>query len=262
VVGISRTIGAVSPQSLAGKNYQFVSWSDGGAQTHTISTPTANTTYTATYREVTGSGPPTAGLVGYWAFDDGSGGTASDGSGNGHTGTLTYGPTWQSGTNCKLGGCLSFDGVNDYVNVADAADLRITGSLTISAWIRPASPGSKQTIVGKQTEFKLFFHNVAPYPIRWSHISSTGTLEFGALTPSSTANQWVHVVLVRDAVAGQIRGYVNGSLVSTSTYTVTPGTSTNPVVIGAQRFRGQIDEVRVYNRVLTAAEVGAIFNQT
>ncbi len=55
VEGILRTIGAPSPQTLNGVSYQFVSWSDGGAQTHTITTPTDNVTYTATFRAATGS---------------------------------------------------------------------------------------------------------------------------------------------------------------------------------------------------------------
>jgi hypothetical protein len=59
VVGIVRTIGAATPQAVGGTSYEFVSWSDGGAASHTVSTPTANTTYTATYRVVpvgTGTG--------------------------------------------------------------------------------------------------------------------------------------------------------------------------------------------------------------
>jgi hypothetical protein len=50
VVGIVRTLQAPSPQTVNGTTYQFVSWSDGGAQTHTVSTPAVNTTYTATYQ--------------------------------------------------------------------------------------------------------------------------------------------------------------------------------------------------------------------
>ena len=53
VVGITRTLGAPSPQQLSGKrNYNFAQWSDGGAQTHDITTPAADTTYSATYRKV------------------------------------------------------------------------------------------------------------------------------------------------------------------------------------------------------------------
>jgi parallel beta-helix repeat protein len=52
VAGIVRSLEAVSPQTLGGTVYEFVSWSDGGARAHTVSTPAANTTYTATYRAV------------------------------------------------------------------------------------------------------------------------------------------------------------------------------------------------------------------
>jgi glucose/arabinose dehydrogenase len=59
VVGITRTLGAPSPQSLADKGYEYASWSDGGDATHAIETPITNATYTATYREVTSAPPPT-----------------------------------------------------------------------------------------------------------------------------------------------------------------------------------------------------------
>jgi len=52
VVGIIRTLGAVAPQTSGGNSYQFISWSDGGAATHNIQTPTTNATYTATYQLV------------------------------------------------------------------------------------------------------------------------------------------------------------------------------------------------------------------
>src|SRR3989344_3676813 len=58
----------------------------------------------------------TSGLVGYWTFDEGTGATASDSSGNNNTGTLTNGPTWTTG---KIGQALSFDGVDDYVNISN-----------------------------------------------------------------------------------------------------------------------------------------------
>ena len=108
VVGIERDLDAPSPQTVGGTTYEFVSWSDGGAQSHTIPTPAADTTYTATYREVAGL---PGGLVGYWAFDEGSGSVATDGSGNGYNGSLQYGPTWTTSVACRIGGCLSFDGI-------------------------------------------------------------------------------------------------------------------------------------------------------
>ena len=98
---------------------------------------------------------PPNGLVGYWSFNEGSGSTAADGSGNGHTGSLQYSPTWATTGSCRVGGCLSFDGTDDYVRVADSAPLRITGNLTLSAWIKPTGARSVQSVVSKRYEFEL-----------------------------------------------------------------------------------------------------------
>jgi glucose/arabinose dehydrogenase len=67
VVGIRRTLGAPSPQTVSGTTYAFVSWSDGGAATHAVATPASNTTYTATFRVSTV--PPGVGLLGTY-FDN------------------------------------------------------------------------------------------------------------------------------------------------------------------------------------------------
>jgi glucose/arabinose dehydrogenase len=56
VVGITRTLGVVSPQTVGGVTYQFVSWSDGGAATHSINTPASDTVYTATFQATSGGG--------------------------------------------------------------------------------------------------------------------------------------------------------------------------------------------------------------
>jgi glucose/arabinose dehydrogenase len=265
VVGIERTLDAPSPQTVGGTTYEFVSWSDGGPQSHTVSTPTTNTTYTATYREASGSSDQ--GLVGYWPFDEGSGTAAADLSGNGYNGTLQYSPTWTSSAGCVLGSCISFDGSDDYVRVADTAALRITGDISVSAWIKPTGTRSVQSIVSKRYEFELGpVHSVAPYPLRWSHKAAGGTLVSGDLAPATEADQWQHVVLVRDGATRQIRGYKNGALALSSSYSNPPDTSTYPLNIGRnpggnQRFRGLIDEVRIYNRVLTAAEIQALLDQ-
>jgi hypothetical protein len=52
VVGITRTLGVISPQTLGGETYEFVSWSDGGAASHSIATPELDATWTATFRKV------------------------------------------------------------------------------------------------------------------------------------------------------------------------------------------------------------------
>src|SRR5688572_9579321 len=76
-----------------------------------------------------------ANLVAAYAFDEGTGSAAADASGTGNNGTLA-GPTWVAGKN---GGGLSFDGVNDWVTVADANSLDLTTAMTLSAWVRPTA---------------------------------------------------------------------------------------------------------------------------
>src|SRR5688572_1382100 len=79
---------------------------------------------------------PTAqtGPIAAYSFDEGAGLVAADSSGNSHSGTLS-GATWS--TAGKYGGALSFDGVNDMLNVADAALLDLTTGMTVEAWVRP-----------------------------------------------------------------------------------------------------------------------------
>src|SRR5207253_6948477 len=82
--------------------------------------------------------PPGTGLVAAYGFEDGAGTTAADASGNGNTGTLS-GPAWTSSG--RFGGALSFDGVDDWVTVADADSLDLTSGMTLEAWVNPSTPG-------------------------------------------------------------------------------------------------------------------------
>ncbi len=83
--------------------------------------------------------------IGQWRFDEGSGTTAVDSSGSGHDGTLVGGPVWTTG---RLGQGLSFDGVDDRVDVAHAADLDAY-PLSVAAWFKTSSGSGVRGIVGK-----------------------------------------------------------------------------------------------------------------
>ena len=79
-----------------------------------------------------------SGLVASYSFEEGTGSTASDASGNNNTGTLSN-ATWT--TSGKYGKSLSFNGTNSIVNVPDAASLRLTTAMTLEAWVYPTEIG-------------------------------------------------------------------------------------------------------------------------
>jgi chitodextrinase len=212
---------------------------------------------------VTNSAQP-PGLVAAYSFDQGSGTTAPDASGSGNTGTLTNGPTWSSAG--KYGGAVSFDGVNDSVTVADSASLDLTSGMTLEAWVRPATTGwPYRTVLMKEQTGNLVYALYLTDATRPLSTAITGGIERIAQSGTAlTANTWVHLASTYDGT--NLRLYVNGTLVTTTAATGAITVSTGALRIGAnsiwteEAFAGLVDEVRVYNRALTAAEVASDMN--
>jgi hypothetical protein len=209
------------------------------------------------------------GLVGWWKMDEGNGTTTSDSSGNGNTGTLTNGPSWQTVGSCKTGGCLSFDGSDDYVDMGDATSLRVFGPLTISSWVYFNGLQNQMIVIrgtgaASSASYYLFVLSTA-VEFSWANAASslTGTFAFQTGT-------WYHIVAVRSGSNNNWsrKIYINGSLVnSDSAVTGDPATSSQNVNIGRHgqplnQFNGRVDDVRIYNRALSAAEVTAMYNAT
>ena len=71
------------------------------------------------------------GLISNWKLDESSGASAADSAGT-NTGTLTNGPAWTTG---KIGGALSFDSVDDYIDLGNPTSLQLTGAMTVSTWV-------------------------------------------------------------------------------------------------------------------------------
>ena len=85
-------------------------------------------------------------LVGHWTFDESEGSHASDYSGFNNHGTLVGDPMWQPG---RVGGALLFDGERNYVDCGNEPAFNITGSITVSAWIKVNAFNKSQAIVAK-----------------------------------------------------------------------------------------------------------------
>src|SRR2546426_3753993 len=96
-----------------------------------------------------------AGLVAAYSFDEGSGSTLGDVSGTGNVGTLVNGPAWNAAG--KFGSALSFDGINDIVNIADSNSLDLTTGMTLEAWVKPSALSGYRTVLMKDVPAELSY---------------------------------------------------------------------------------------------------------
>jgi len=213
-----------------------------------------------------GLAPFTHGLVGYWKFDEGSGTIAYDSSGYNNNGTLYNSPTWTTG---KVGGALSFDGADDYVDAGNGESFNMSNAITIAAWIYPRYSGSnEQLIISKGGPG--FYSTGWRVGIKYGNIRihyfddiEQRSINYIPYSP----NQWYHIVF-SGSVGGGMKAYLNG-VVQPTTYLFTNGLTTNTLnlnigrySLGSSYFNGLIDEVRLYNRALSDAEIKAIYNAT
>ncbi len=205
--------------------------------------------------------PVSSGLVAAFGFEETTGTVASDASGRGNNGTI-QGATRASG---RFGRALSFDGVNDVVTVADAATLD-SPHVTVSAWVLPTTLSGWRTAVMKEAAagvvYGLYAHDNAPNPAMTVGMSGVDHSASGAAP--LPLNTWSHLAATYDGAT--VRLFVNGTQVSTKAISGTLAASANPLRIGGNSlwvryFSGTIDEVRVYNRALSAAEISADMNR-
>jgi len=208
------------------------------------------------------------GLVAAYGFNEGNGTMVSDGSGNSNTGA-TSGPTWS--TQGKFGGALSFDGVNDYVTIPNSPSLDISGTnLTISFWanIQNGNDGTDDVILAK------FYNPTKSVPAYQYGVefdaNGAKTLDFyfgdtsgtqrGPFSMTPSLGIWTYVTFTYDGTA--VKGYLDGVQKFSTSATQSIRARGNVLQLGVdaalgQPFSGKVDEVRIYNRALSQAEIQA-----
>ncbi|OQB08278.1 MAG: hypothetical protein BWY21_01355 [Parcubacteria group bacterium ADurb.Bin216] len=205
------------------------------------------------------------GLVSHWKFDEGTGTTAYDSNGTNH-GTLTNGPTWKTPSDCISGGCLQFDGVDDYVNAGQITNYPLVDSpvSTISLWVK------QESIINEKSFFG--FHNpsnermyLASYRNKWDMgMDGLAWSKGNSGEASSVTTGWTHILTVLNGSSAKM--YVNGTETITKSYTDIAITGVLPIgamnVYGNMGYywNGFIDDVRIYNKVLSSEEITALYS--
>ncbi|HBI33903.1 MAG TPA: hypothetical protein DEA43_03600 [Candidatus Moranbacteria bacterium] len=224
-----------------------------------------------------------AGLVGHWTFDgdDTSGNITKDVSGNANNGTINSAIV----TPAKLGQGMNFNNTSNYVEVANASSLQFSNGapITISVWVNPSQITSVGTFLVKGRDSNDLECN---YAIRQD--ASGKKLEFyyndggssaWQIWKSSTDNftqvgAWYHVAITYTfGSADTMSAYINGQSVAGAWYqgtgNVTPDVSLQVISIGKKKsatvsyepFVGKLDDIRVYNRVLSLTEITQLYKQ-
>ena len=213
--------------------------------------------------------PPPVGLVAAYNFNEGSGTTVTDASGNGITGNI-IGATWT--TEGRNGNALSFNGSSSYVDLGNPALLQITGSMTMSAWVQAAAnPADDGQIVAKSDDASGWqlktSPDTGPHTFGVRVAGATNTLAQRYSTTVRSLNVWYHVAGVYNASAQTLDIYVNGVLDNGTLSGTIPASQINSAVnvnigrrSGGYYFNGVIDDVRIYNRALSQAEIQADMN--
>ena len=196
--------------------------------------------------------PGSANLVASYSFEN----NAQDGSGNGLDGTIRGNPAFVEGI---AGMALSFDGVNDFVDLGNNAAFDITDQITLSAWVNPNDAGNGQhnPYVGKGDQAYAIKH------------ANSNTIEFfiydgGWFTANVSVDdsfngEWHHVLGTYDG--NELKTYVDGVLGATTVHQGSIDIQTHNLTIAQNSqetdryYEGVIDEVKIYDRALTEAEI-------
>jgi MSHA biogenesis protein MshQ len=164
---------------------------------------------------------------------------------------------------CRYG---VFDGVDEYVEVADNAALDIASELTVAAWIyMRTAPAELHTIVSKDTNYE--YHVDSQRRLYWWWNDSGGATRSLTTTTQIGLNQWHHVAITYRS--GEQRMYIDGVLQGVAgSFTGSLATNALPLYVGtdwnfiSRAFDGYIDEVRVLAAALTPAQVQALHTET
>ena len=216
------------------------------------------------YSNVASATTPTSSpaLVAAFSFNEGTGTSVTDSSGNQNNGTIVNG-TWT--TSGKYGNALVFNGSNAIVTVPGAASLDLTNAMTLEAWVDPSVVNNAWCDLIYKGDDNYYLEGASPSSSAPAVGGTFGGANANVYGTAATEVQTPGHTWPRPTTGSTLRLYVNGTQVSSTARTGSIATSTNPLQIGGdsiygQYFNGAIDEVRIYNVALTQAQIQSDMN--
>ena len=208
---------------------------------------------------------PASGLIAYYTMDNISGATLIDQVGN-YNGTIT-GAVQTVG---KFGQALLFNGSSDFVDCGSLVGSTLVGDFTISLWVKTSEPDDGVYLakynsapsffeIGRATVGSCFY-------VRHPNLDGTDVLLKDSATTESYGSNFVNVVMLRSGSTTSI--IVNNATKAATTTTRSTASSGHNLQFGARSFpgarefgQGAIDQIRIYNRALSTAEIAQLYNE-
>lgn len=203
----------------------------------------------------------TNGLIANYPFS----GNANDTSGNGHTGYVS-GVVFSTDRFGYSSGAAAFDGISSKIAISNSADLMFyTNAFTIAMWINLSTSSSEQVFIDKSYLGTgggwTFFVNPNTNTLSWVQQSGSSQIFAGNVPTSS----WHHIALTRLGSTNSL--YIDGVFTDSKTFASASYHLTNPITLGCQGggykyFKGQLDDVKIFNRSLSSNEVYSLPHAT
>ncbi|MFA6495108.1 MAG: LamG domain-containing protein, partial [Candidatus Paceibacterota bacterium] len=209
--------------------------------------------------------PFLSGLVGWWKFDETGTSTVLDSSGFGVSGIMwqhnTSSVDFHTSSGCKIGlGCFSSNGIDSYAQLATISGMS-RGIITATGWVKK-TPGNASTVFRTAGNYSYLDFENGPTTLRfgvnaqWSTMHNAGYPDDGG---------WHFVLGTFDGAV--VKRYIDGNFIGQTSYTYSIPFSAATISGDASKFgygsiSGLIDDVRVYNRALSASEISALYNAT
>ncbi len=221
--------------------------------------------------QVSGSTNITSGLVGYWSMDtadiDWNNNTIIDRSGNGNKGMLMGLTQASNSVAGKIGEAMKFEDAGDYINIPSSANLNLSlaEGLTYASWIRIDVAPTNWTPIISNTSQNLSIYKGGLLLFRPGGTIPQLVAYLVPTLPTNKVGEWFHVVATYDGA--KISFYLNGAPLTCSSCSaavsgVFPSTNSYKIAGSVTPLNGAIDDLRVYNRALSASEIAELYNTT